>query len=189
MQDTNLVLEKEHLMKIISILIATLALPLMALGQDQSQADQGKKKEQQEEQAPPKKKKARAPQEANKAPAKAETNANMHQRARTEGHAKGAMQTEGHAKGAMPTETGTRSSKTHTKVNKEQFRSSHTEVFQLGRHPKNFFVQRYGANHFRLIGNTYFVFVDGCWVSVDVAGFTFVQRVICDGDPDYIVVY
>jgi hypothetical protein len=40
-----------------------------------------------------------------------------------------------------------------------------------------------------LIGNTYYVFVDDCWVAVDVAGFTFVQRVICPGDPDYIVVY
>ena len=168
-------------MKIVSILIATLALPLMALGQDQSQADQGKRKEQQEEQAPPKKKKARTTtQEVAKAPAKAETSANMHQRNKTEGRAKGAMKTE---------RSGTASTRTHTKVNKEQFRSSHTEVFNLGRHPKNFFIQRYGANHFRLIGNTYFVFVDGCWVAVDVAGFTFVQRVICEGDPDYIVIY
>jgi hypothetical protein len=104
----------------------------------------------------------------------------MHERRRTEGHAKGTMNTE---------RAGTASTKTHTKVNKEQFRSSHAEVFKLGRHPKNFFIQRFGANHFRLIGNTYFVLVDGCWVAVDVAGFTFVERVICEGDPDYIVVY
>jgi hypothetical protein len=55
-----------------------------------------------------------------------------------------------------------------TAVNKQEFRSRHSEVFSPGRHPKEFFVQRFGANHFRLIGNTYFAFVDGCWVAVDV---------------------
>ena len=81
------------------------------------------------------------------------------------------------------------STKTQTKVNVQEFKSQHREVFTLGRHPKEFFVQRYGANHFRLIGNTYFVFVDSCWVAVDVAGFVFAERVICQGDPDFIVVY
>ena len=40
-----------------------------------------------------------------------------------------------------------------------------------------------------MIGNTYFVFVDSCWVAVDVAGFVFTERVICEGDPDFIVIY
>jgi hypothetical protein len=75
-----------------------------------------------------------------------------------------------------------------TTVNKQEFRSRHSEVFSLGRHPKEFFVQRFGANHFRLIGNTYFVFVDGCWASVDVDGFVYTERVICAGDPDFIEV-
>ena len=75
-----------------------------------------------------------------------------------------------------------------TKVNVQEFRSRHSEVFSLGRHPKEFFVQRFGANHFRLIGNTYFVFVDNCWVAVDVDGFVYTERVICQGDPDYVVV-
>jgi len=61
-------------------------------------------------------------------------------------------------------------------------------MFSLGRHPKEFFVQRYGASHFRLIGNSYFIFVDGCWVAVDVDGFTYTQRVICVGDPDFVEV-
>ena len=60
------------------------------------------------------------------------------------------------------TETGTRSSTSQTNVNtnqtttvnKEEFRTRHSEVFSLGRHPKEFFVQRYGASHFRLIGNS-----------------------------------
>jgi hypothetical protein len=78
---------------------------------------------------------------------------------------------------------------TQTKVNVQEFRSQHREVFTLGQHPKEFFIQRFGANHFRLIGTSYFVFVDGCWVAVDVAGFVFSERVICEGDPDFIVVY
>jgi len=73
-------------------------------------------------------------------------------------------------------------------VNKQEFRSRHSEVFSLGRHPKEFFVQRFGASHFRLIGNAYFVFVDGCWVAVDVDGFVYTERVICAGDPDFIEV-
>ena len=80
--------------------------------------------------------------------------------------------------------TGT--NQTTTTVNKDEFRTRHTEVFSLGRHPKEFFVQRYGAGHFRLIGNSYFVFVDGCWVAVDVDGFTYTQRVICPGEPEFV---
>src|SRR5437660_4259422 len=75
-----------------------------------------------------------------------------------------------------------------TTVNKQEFRSRHTEVFSLGRHPTEFFVQRFGANHFRLIGNTYFVFVDGCWVAADVDGVVYTERVTCPGDPDLVVV-
>ena len=75
-----------------------------------------------------------------------------------------------------------------TTVNKQEFRSRHTEVFSLGRHPKEFFVQRFGERHFRLIGNSYFVFVDGCWVAVDVDGFVYTERVICQGDPEFVVV-
>jgi hypothetical protein len=61
-------------------------------------------------------------------------------------------------------------------------------MFSLGRHPKEFFIQKYGDKHFRLFGNTYFVFVDGCWVAVDADGFTYTQRVICEGDPEFIEV-
>ena len=75
-----------------------------------------------------------------------------------------------------------------TRVNVQEFKSRHSEVFSLGRHPKEFFVQRFGANHFRMIGNTYFVFVDNCWVAVDVDGFVYTERVICAGDPEFIEV-
>jgi hypothetical protein len=167
--------------KIIPTLIAITALPLMALGQaaDQQQdAAKGQTNESQEK-TPAKKKKARAAREPAKAQPKSETGADV--RAETKA--------EGQAKGTKKTEAGASSSKTRTKVNVQEFKSQHREVFTLGRHPKEFFVQRFGANHFRLIGNTYFVFVDSCWVAVDVAGFVFVERVICEGDPDFIVVY
>jgi hypothetical protein len=165
-------------MKIIPTLIAIMALPLMALGQSTDQKEDAAKGQTNEsqEKAPAKKKKAHAPA---KAQPKTENGADMRSETKAEGQAKGTKKTEAAAS----------SSKTQTKVNKQEFKSQHREVFALGQHPKEFFIQRYGANHFRLIGNTYFVFVDGCWVAVDVAGFVFVERVICQGDPDFIVVY
>jgi hypothetical protein len=75
-----------------------------------------------------------------------------------------------------------------TKVNVQEFKSRHSEVFSLGRHPQEFFVQRFGTNHVRLIGNEYFAFVDGCWVAVDVDGYVYSERVICPGDAEFIEV-
>jgi hypothetical protein len=87
------------------------------------------------------------------------------------------------------TQTGVHSSTSQAgTINKDEFRTRHSEVFSLGRHPKEFYVQRYGASHFRLIGNSYFVFLDGCWLAVDVDGFTYSQRVICPGDSDFVEV-
>lgn len=165
-------------MRIVTTLIAMTAVPLIALGQatDQQQDEAQKQKAEQQEKTPAHKKKTRHEQQT-QPQNRADTNANM----------RGGMKAKTHTSEGSRSETT--SSKTKTKVNKEEFKSSHREVFTLGRHPKEFFVQRYGANHFRLIGDTYFVFVDDCWVAVDVAGFTFVERVICPGDPDYVVVY
>jgi hypothetical protein len=28
--------------------------------------------------------------------------------------------------------------------------------------------------------------LDGCWAAVDVDGFTYTQRVICPGDPEFV---
>jgi len=173
---------KEEFVRIISILIAIIALPLMALGQapDQQQGATQDQTSEKQEKAPAKNKKARPAHEETRAPVKSETGATMH----------GGTKAPGRTTSANRTEAEPRSSaRTQTTVDKQEFRTRHREVFSLGRHPKEFFVQRFGTNHFRLIGNTYFVFVDGCWVAVDVAGFTFVERVICEGDPDYIVVY
>jgi len=164
-------------MKIIPTLIVITALPLIALGQtaDQQQDAAKEQTKESQEKTPAKKKKAHAAQQ----PGKAQSDANMRAETKAAGQAKGTKKSEARAP----------SSKTQTKVNKQEFKSQHREVFTLGQHPKEFFVQRYGANHFRLIGNSYFVFVDGCWVAVDVAGFVFVERVICQGDPDFIIVY
>src|SRR6266513_5387559 len=150
-----------------------LGLPLMALGQTaEPQQTQGQTNDTQTT-APAKGKETRPAQDKSKLQAKPETGTDV--RSQTDVKAR--------------TETGASSSTSQTTtVNKQEFRSRNSEVFSLGRHPKEFFVQRFGANHFRLIGNIYFVFVDNCWVAVDVDGFVYTERVICPGDPDIVKV-
>jgi hypothetical protein len=181
-------------MKIL-VLTAIVGLPLMALGQTTTEPQQTDTQTKETQTTAPTKGKKMRPaqeQEATKPQAKPETSTNV----------RGQTKVKGRAPDVNTTETGTRSStstgtsqtnvtgtnQTTTTVNKQEFRSRHTEVFSLGRHPKEFFVQRFGATHFRLIENTYFVYVDGCWVSVDVDGFVYTERVICQGDPEFIVV-
>jgi predicted nucleic acid-binding Zn-ribbon protein len=175
---------------------AIMALPFMALGQttepqqqpQKEQTTQGQTAETQPA-APAKEKKERPAQDTAKTKVKAQTNANV--RAETD-----VQRNEGRAEEGNRNKTEARSStsqtnvntNTNTKVNVEEFKSRHTEVFSLGRHPREFFVQRFGATHFRQIGQTYFVFTDGCWVAVDVDGFVYSERVICAGDPEFIAV-
>jgi hypothetical protein len=129
--------------------------------------------------------------EPNKPEAKPETGTSIRGKTNVQGRT---QEMNKNQPGATKNEAGVRSSTnesnmkgtSHTTVNKEEFMSRHSEVLHLGRHPKEFFVQRFGASHFRLIGNTYFAFVDGCWVAVDVDGFVFTQRVICPGDVDFV---
>jgi hypothetical protein len=170
--------------------ITALALPFMALGQttEEPQQTQEQPKETQTT-APTKGKKMRPAQqqEATKPQAKPETGTNVRGQTNVKGRAPDVNRTDPGVRSST-NETNVRGTNQTTTVNKEEFRSRHSQVFSLGRHPKEFFVQRYGANHFRLIGNTYFVFVDGCWVSVDVDGFVYTERVICAGDPEFIVV-
>ena len=165
-------------MRILTLTVI-LGLPLMALGQNaEPQQTQGQTNETQTT-APAKEKKMRPAQEqeATKPQAKPETGTNV----------RGQTNVKGRAPDVNKTQPGARSSTSQTTtVNKQEFRSRHSEVFSLGRHPKEFFVQRFGASHFRLIGNTYFVFVDGCWVAVDVDGFVYTERVLCTGDPDFV---
>jgi hypothetical protein len=168
--------------------ITAVALPFMAIGQttEEPQQKQGQTKDTQTT-APAKGKKMHTAPDETKPQAKPETGANV--RGQTNTSVKGRAH-------VNETQAGTRSSTSQTNVNtnqtttvnKEEFRTRHSDVFSLGRHPKEFFVQRYGATHFRLIGNSYFVFVDGCWVAVDVDGFTYTQRIICQGDPGFVVV-
>ena len=177
-------------MRILTLTVI-LGLPLLALGQTtEPQQSQEQTKETQTT-APAKTKKMRPEQaEPNKPEIKSETGTSV----RGHTNVKGSHQDMNRNEPGTRSSTSTGTSETnvgstsHTTVNKQEFRSRHSEVFSLGRHPKEFFVQRYGASHFRLIGNTYFVFVDGCWVAVDVDGFVYSQRVICQGDPDFIEV-
>jgi cytoskeletal protein RodZ len=169
--------------------ITALALPLMASGQrtEEPQQTQEQTKETQTT-APAKGKKMRPAQEQTNAQAKPETGTNV--RGQTNTNLKGGAQeiTRGQPGARSSTSTSQTNVNQSTRVNVQEFKARHTEVFSLGRHPKEFFVQRYGANHFRLIGNSYFVFVDGCWVAVDVDGFVYTERVICAGDPEFIAV-
>ena len=178
---------------LITTVIAALALPLMAFGQTtepQQQQAQGQTNETQTT-APAKKKKMRPGEEQTQPQAKPEAGTNVRGQTKIKGHAPEVNKNEPGARSSTSTGTGqtnvTGTNQTTT-VNKEEFRSRHSQVFSLGRHPKEFFVQRYGATHVRLIGNTYFVFVDGCWVAVDVDGFVYSQQVICAGDPEFIEV-
>ena len=173
-------------MKIVTMTVI-LGLPLMALGQQaEPQQTQEQTKEPQTT-APAKAKKMRPAQEQSKPEAKPETGTNVRGQTKVKGHAPDVNRTEPGARSST-SETNVRNTNQTTTVNKEEFRTRHSEVFSLGRHPKEFFVQRYGASHFRLIGSSYFVFLDGCWVAVDVDGFTYTQRVICSGEPDFVEV-
>jgi len=168
--------------------ITAMALPFMAVGQtkEEPQQTQEQTKETQTT-APAKGKKMHPAQEQNKPEAKPETGTNVRGQTKIKSHAPDVNRTETGARSST-SETNVRNTNQTTTVNKEEFRTRHSEVFSLGRHPKEFFVQRYGANHFRLIGNSYFIFLDGCWVAVDVDGFTYTQRVICSGEPDFVEV-
>jgi cytoskeletal protein RodZ len=172
--------------------ITAVALPFMALGQtsqtsEEPQQTQGQTKDTQTI-APAKGKKMR--------PAQAQEQSNPQAKPETGTDVRGQTNVKGRPQEIKKNAPAERSSTSQTNVNtsqkttanKEEFRTRHSEVFSLGRHPKEFFVQRYGANHFRLIGNSYFVFVDGCWVAVDVDGFTYTQQVICAGEPNFVEV-
>jgi|SRR5437773_8931530 len=178
-------------MRILTLTVL-LGLPLMALGQTEPQQPTQEQTKETQTTAPAKGKKMRPAQEQTKPQAKPET-----AKPETGTNVRGQTNVQGRTQDVNRTETGARSSTSQTNVsgtnqtttvNKQEFKSRHSEVFSLGRHPKEFFVQRFGANHFRLIGNTYFVFVDNCWVAVDVDGFVYTERVICAGDPDFIEV-
>jgi len=178
-------------MRILTI-TAIVALPLLALGQTtEPQQTQGQTKETQTT-APAKGKKMRPEQEASKPQAKPETGANVRGQTNVKGRAPDVNRNEPGARSST-SQTNVRSTNQtnvnqSTRVNVQEFKSRHSEVFSLGRHSKDFFVQRFVANHFRLIGNTYFAFVDGCWVAVDVDGFVYTERVICARDPEFIEV-
>src|SRR5437773_5580175 len=172
-------------MRILTLTVL-LGLPLMALGQTEPQQPTQEQTKETQTTAPAKRKKMRPAQEQSKPQAKPETGTNVQGQTNVKGRAHDVNRNQPGARSST-SQTNVNTNQTTT-VNKEEFRTRHSEVFSLGRHPKEFFVQRYGASHFRLIGNSYFVFVDGCWVAVDVDGFTYTQRVICPGETDFVEV-
>jgi cytoskeletal protein RodZ len=170
--------------------ITAVALPFMAVGQTTEEPQQTQSQTKQTETtAPAKGKKMHPVQDQSNSKTKAEAGTNAREQTNTT--VKGRAHVNEHQPNSHATssQTNVNTNTSHTTtINKDEFRTRHSEVFSLGRHPKDFFVQRYGANHFRMIGNSYFVFLDGCWVAVDVDGFTYTQRVICPGDPDFVEV-
>jgi hypothetical protein len=173
-------------MRILTLTVI-LGLPLMALGQQaEPQQTQGQTNEPQTT-APAKGKKMKAPEEPTKPKAKSETGTNVREQTNVKGRPQ-EIKKNAPGERSSTNETNVRGTNQTTTVNKQEFRSRHSEVFSLGRHPKEFFVQRFGDRHFRMIGNGYFVFVDNCWVAVDVDGFVYTERVICAGDPEFIEV-
>jgi len=167
-----------------------MALPLMALGQTaEPQQTQGQTQSNETQTTAPAKGKKKQVQEPSKPQAKPETSTDVRGQTNVKGRAQDVNTNEPGARSSTSTGTSQTNVNQSTKVNVQEFKSRHSEVFNLGRHPKEFFVQRFGANHFRLIGSTYFVFVDNCWVAVDVDGFVYTERVICAGDPDFVEVY
>lgn len=189
-------------MRILTLTVI-LGLPLMALGQQaEPQQAQGQSNETKTT-APVKGKKMKAPDQPGKAQARPETSSDVRGQTNVKGRpqeikknapAERSNTNETNVRGTNETnvkgtnETNVRNTNQTTTVNKQEFRTRHSQVFSLGRHPKDFFVQRFGATHVRLIGNSYFVFVDNCWVAVDVDGYVYTERVICPGDPDYVIV-
>src|SRR5438132_11742403 len=172
-------------MKMLIMTVMT-PLPVMAVGQTAEPQQQQRQTKEAKATAPAKEKKTHA-QEPGKPQAKPETGTDVRGQTNVKGRAQDVNRNEPGARSST-SQTNMRNTNQTTTVNKEEFRSRHSEVFSLGRHPKEFFVQQFGANHFRLIGNTYFVFVDGCWVAVDGHGFVCTERVICAGDPEFIEV-
>jgi hypothetical protein len=175
-------------MKILTMTVI-LGLPLLALGQN-AEPQQTQEQPKETQATAPAKKKQMPPEQAEpgKPQAKPETGTDMHGQTNVKGRAHEINRNEPGTRSSTSTGTSQTNMNQSTHVNVQEFKSRHSEVFSLGRHPKEFFVQRFGANHFRLIGNTYYAFVDGCWVAVDVDGFVYTERVICAGDPDFIEV-
>ena len=179
-------------MRILTLAVI-LGLPFLALGQTTEPQQSQEQTKDTQTTAPAKTKKMHPEQaEPNKPEIKSETGTSVRGKTNVQGRT---QEMNKNQPGATKNEAGVRSSTNEsnmkgtsqtTTVNKQEFMSRHSEVLHLGRHPKEFFVQRFGASHFRLIGNTYFAFVDGCWVAVDVDGFVFTQRVICPGDVDFV---
>src|SRR4029434_7477334 len=133
-------------MRILTLTVL-LGLPLMALGQTaEPQQTQGQTQTKETETtAPAKGKKMRPAQEQSKPQAKPETGTNMRGQTDVKGRAPDVNRNQPGAR--SNTSTSQTNVNQSTKVNVQEFKSRHSEVFSLGRHPKEFFVQRRSEEH------------------------------------------
>src|SRR5438046_9405469 len=131
-------------MRILTLTVL-LGLPLMALGQTEPQQPTQEQTKETQTTAAAKGKKMRPAQEQTKPQAKPET-----AKPETGTNVRGQTNVQGRTQDVNRpdvnrTETGARSSTSQTnvnqstKVNVQEFKSRHSEVFSLGRHPKEFF--------------------------------------------------
>jgi hypothetical protein len=131
---------KGKIMRIVTMTVI-LGLPHMALSQTADpQQTQAQTKETQTTAVKGKKTHV---QEPGKEDAKPQTNPNVHGQINVKGRAHDVKGNQPAARSST-SETNVKNTNETTTVNKEGFRSRHTEVFALGRHPKEFFVLRYG---------------------------------------------
>src|SRR6266496_5822835 len=123
-------------MRILTLTVI-LGLPLMALGQQaEPQQTQGQTKEPQTT-APAKGKKKQV-QEPSKPQAKPETSTDVRGQTNVKGRAPEVNRNESGARSSTSTGTSQTNVNQSTKVNVQEFKSRHSEVFNLGRHPKEF---------------------------------------------------
>ena len=121
--------------------ITALALPFMALGQTKEEPQQtDTQTKETQTTAPAKGKKMHPAQEQSKPQAKPETGTDVRGQTNVKGRAPNVNRNQPDARSST-SETNVNTNQTTT-VNKDEFRTRHSEVFSLGRHPKEFFVQR-----------------------------------------------
>lgn len=81
-----------------------------------------------------------------------------------------------------------KATKKPTTVTESKLAAPLDDLSHIGRQPREFFVERYGENHFRIVDNIGFVYSNGRWVAVDVDGFNFTEREIGPCDPEFVAV-
>src|SRR5437773_12512819 len=125
-------------MKIL-IMTVMMALPLMGLGQTPAPQQTETQSKETQATAPTKEKKKRTAQEQTKPQAKPGTGTDVRAQTDVKGRAQDVKKNEPGTRSGT-SQTNVKSTNQTTKVNVQEFKSRHSEVFSLGRHPKDFSV-------------------------------------------------